>query len=322
MRYLFASVLLLFPTAAIAQCDPVKFLAADITNITLTDELKTAFLQVANKEQYDQASQGGKTSFGYGPYSGSLDYDQAKASARKEAELRQYKYDRQFYVRYLTQRLSPVGAESYSKCLEQDRNSPGLRLWFSRMEGSFYFIKGFWVGRDTEQGVGSLNGDPIAKGFEIIQLPSEWTKGQTYEILAQKSSDVDGVISIKVGKEQAAFVAVRDIPPVQMATSRVESAKLVDIASGGTHDRKSPWVLPQRDKSCVYPSKPGRALLLGSGNVADYKETAAPNTVRWEITTNTPEEFCITFHSSTGDKKVRNTISGRAAAFERYVVGN
>ncbi|MBN8990763.1 MAG: hypothetical protein J0H42_21165 [Rhizobiales bacterium] len=321
-NFCFLVMLLLAPSAVSAQCDPVQFLVSDIQNVAISDEFKTAFLHVATKDQYLKATEGGKTSMAYGAISGSLEYDKAKTSASKEAELRQYKFDRSFYMRYVTQQLSPVGADAYTKCLEQDRNSPGLRLWFSNRDGDFYTIKGFWVGQDTGKGSGELEGTPVTKGFEVIQLPKTWVKGQTLEILLQKPSDVDGVISIKVDGQQRSFVAVRDLPPIQMATNRVDSPKLVSIASGGTHDGKSPSVLPRKETSCVYPSKPDRLLLVGSGSIVDGTEAAAPGTVTKALTTDSPHEICYTFTSMTGDKKVRNSISGRASALERYVLRN
>jgi hypothetical protein len=308
------------PSTAFAECDPVNFLVDDITNVTLTDDVKTAFLQVATKDQYEKATQGGATSFGYGPYQGALNYDQAKTASNKETTLKRFTYNREYYVRYLTQKLSTVGADAYAKCLEQDRSSPGLRIWSSRIEGSFYFLKAFWVGRDGAKGLGAVVGDPVVKGFDPIQIPTEWPKGATQEILLQKLDDGDAVLSLKVSDEAAAFVAVREPPVILMANAKVSSPTLVSIGSGGSSDGKHPVNAPQQKEDCVYPSAQNRVLIPGSGHIADLLEVAAAGTTSAVLTANEPDRICFKFSSSTGDKMVRNTISGRVTAFERYVV--
>jgi hypothetical protein len=321
LRHILAVLTLsLLPQIALAQCDPVDFIVADISNVTMTDDVRTAFLNVATKEQYEKATQGGSTAMKYGPFDGDLNYNNAKAAALKEAELRKYTFDSYHYRRILTQKLSPIGAEAYAKCLEQDRSSPGLRVWFSRVEGPFFFLKAFWVGRDTGQGVGTLEDNPIIRGFEALNIPDEWVKGQTYEMLLQKAGDGDALINLRVSGQSAAFVAARELPPVIMANSRVISSKLVDIGSGGSHDGNIWVVQPKQETDCVQPTAPNRVLLVGSGNVAELKQIAVPETTKWQVTTNEPHEICINFSSMTGAKKIRNSISGRVTALERYVV--
>ncbi|MBX5216469.1 hypothetical protein HJC05_19975 [Rhizobium sp. NLR9a] len=318
---LYLTIASLIPSlASAAECNPVDFLVQDITNVNLTDEVKTAFLLVATKEQYDRATQGGRVKLGYGDLKADIGYDQAKNSALKEASMRKYTYSRDYYVRYLSQVLSPVGGEAYAKCLEQDRQSPGLRLWLDKAEGPYYRLKGFWIGRDTTQGLGYLNDKIATRGFEVIQVDKEWTKGQTYEVVLQKQPDVDAFVSIKVGDESASYISVVPPPPLVMANAKVENPDKVGIGTGGSHDDKSEWNQPKSAVRCVSPTAPGRYLLQGSGNVSELAREGTDERASWQVTKDDPNEICITFRTSTGDKKVRNKISGKAYAFERFVV--
>lgn len=326
MRSVATIFIFLAATSAHAQCDPVDFLVKDITNVTLSDELKTAFLQVATREQYEQATAGGKASLAFGPISGSVDYNQAKTSSTKEASLRKYDYDRNYYLRYITQKLPPKAAEMYSMCLESSMRTSGLRLWLAKKEAKYYYVRGFWVGQDTGKPDGLLEGEPVIRGFQAIQsppIPTKWAKGEVYEILFEKSPEVDGILSLSVGGQTANLVAVGELPIVSMATVKVVSDEpVVSISSGGSSDGNHPVVQPKQQMSCVYPSKPGRALLPGSGNVGDLNVSAVQGRATAVVVRDTPDVICYEFKTSTGDKHQVNSIRGRAIALERYVLPN
>jgi len=300
-------------------------LVKDITNVTLSDELKTAFLQVATKEQYEQATAGGRASLAFGPIAGAVDYNQAKASSIKEASLRKYDYDRSYYLRYLTQKLPPEAAYLYSKCVESNMRTSGLRLWLGKKEAKYYYVRGFWVGQDTGKPDGLLEGEPVIRGFQAIQIPpipTKWTKGEVYEMLFEKSPEVDGILSLSVGGQTANLVAVGELPIVSMANVKVVGDEPVSISSGGSSDGNHPVVQPKQRMSCVYPSKPGRALLPGSGNVGDLSVSAVPGRATAVVVRDTPDVICYEFKTSTGDKHQVNSIQGRAIALERYVLPN
>ncbi|MDZ7855001.1 hypothetical protein [Sphaerotilus sp.] len=149
-----ASLWLACSIADAQTCDPAVFMIKDLSKVVWSESMKIAFLITATKEQYENVRKSWGGDGSYGPYSGSMDYENAKATAIKESHLKKSTYNHDMYVDYLSQKLSSTAAEMYGKCLEQDKERPGVQLWLSRRQGDFYHLKGFWVGFDARMGVG------------------------------------------------------------------------------------------------------------------------------------------------------------------------
>jgi hypothetical protein len=307
-------VLTTIPVAAI--CNPVDFMAKDSTKIIWTDDLKTAFLLTASKEQYEQASKGGATSFGYGGFTGSLDFNQARQSAFKELELQNMTFSHEQYLNLISQRLSPDASIMYSKCLES-LQSPGLRIWLEKKEGNFIILNATWVGGDETKGLGEYDKEPVVREAEIVEKPDTWPKGKRQQIVLKKASDADAYLSISVSGQKYTYIALRDHRPTQMG-SRIVSGEPAQVDSGGTTDGNHPACQPDAQKSCAVPKHPRGYLVVGSGTAIQTKLTGDRNRVGWRVVDDKPEQICIEFYSSTGACPHLTSSSGRASAIERY----
>jgi hypothetical protein len=303
--------------AARSECTPAEFMVKDVTNVLWTEQLKISFLLTATKEQYDSVKTSWGVAGGYGLYSGSLDYDQAKQSALKESQSRKFDYDRSDYLQYSSQRLSPLAAQMYSKCLDENNKGPGLRMWVAKRErGTYYTLNAFWIGDSA--------GDAKAKetfwhveGANLVRKPDpdSWTKGDAQPIAIKKASpDVDAVVTLEVGKKPATLYLLSDLPEPRKIAISVD--KPIGISSGGS-GRNDGWCQRRTNSGCIHPTKTDGYLESGSGHLVDLYKGHESRT-GWNVTRDTPEEICVEVWAATGDCDVELRISGRVAATERY----
>lgn len=147
-KYAFLVALSLFAfERAEAQCLPAEFMSKDVTHVIWTEQLKIAFLLTATREQYEATRKSWNVAGGYGLFYGSLDYDEARSAATKEAQTRKLDYDYSTFLDYTSQRLSPEATKMYADCLEKDKERPGLVIWLGKRErGIYYTLNAFWVG--------------------------------------------------------------------------------------------------------------------------------------------------------------------------------
>jgi hypothetical protein len=301
------------PGIAFAECNPLDFLVKDYKATVVDERTSIAFLKIATKEQYDAATQNIGGSGSYGLISGAGHWDESKQSASKESDLTRFNYDHSYYLNYLSQRLSPAAAAMYTACLEQDKNAIGLRIWLAKRQGEFFTLNTFWVGGDNE-GPATLDSEPILDSLVIVQKPASWPRGKTQQLVVKKAANVDGFIGLSVGKQTQSFVALRDPVTVPILTHVVASDKLMNAHT----TRVSGTVCPAgQDSDCVSPRSPGGSLQVGSASVTDLTSAQAGRAV-WAVTTNTPEQICVSFTVSTGACEAGNSGTARLTAVERY----
>jgi hypothetical protein len=308
-------VLLSFSPAS-SECDPIDFMVQDVQHITVSDEVEIAFLMTATKEQFDSARKSMGAGGAFGRISGNANYGEAKQRAVKEAKATKFDYSRSYYINFLSRQLSPRAAQMYSDCLEKDKERPGLRLWFSKQEGEFFFLKAFWVGGVEVDGIGRYDDEPVLEQLTLVRKPGVWPKGKTQEILVKKARDVDALISLSVGGQTKSLVLPKEPPRIVMQSRAITSGKTMKAAS----TRRSKTVCPSgTDSDCIIPQNPNGSLVPGSGGVTDLQSLDA-RMASYKVTTDTPERICITFTVATGACEFRNEGSARLVATERFPV--
>lgn len=319
MRSLFKSAsavgfLLLSTAGARSECVPAEFMVKDITNITWSEQLKISFLLTATKEQYEAARKSWGVAGGYGLYNGSLNYDEAKQAALKEAQTRKLDYERSQYLQYSSQQLSEKAAEMYSNCLNADKQGAGLRMWVAKRVKTFYTLNAFWIGDNAGEAKARETYWNITGGTLIRKPdPGSWTKGDPQPIDVKKNSPYDDtVVTLEVGKKEKTLYLLGDVPePRKVAISE---SKPIAISSGGS-GREDGWCQRRTSSGCIHPSKPEAYLEPGSGHLVDLSTGGRSG---WSVTRDTPEEICVEVWAATGDCDVEIRISGRVAATERY----
>jgi len=300
--------------AAEEQCDPAKFLFDDRSNVVWTEQLKLSFILTSTKEQYDNTRKSWASSGGYGLYYGSLDYDEAKNAASKEAQSRKFDYSQSDYLNYSEQHLSQTGAKAYSDCLDHLQRGPGLSMWVASRDHNIYTIRAIWVG-DQKEGQGKERAFSM-NNATLIQKPDTWTKGDPKDIVVERRSrDQDARVSMNVSGQTKTVILLADEP--EPRKSVVTGKRVIGISSGGS-DKQDEWCQLRTDSDCVYPDKdkPNAYLEPGSGHLEEQGSTGGGVGVK--ILRDTPEEICVQVWASTGDCRVSVSIHGRPAATERY----
>jgi hypothetical protein len=304
-------------SSAHADCNPIDFLVDDFQNLILTDSIRTAFLLSATRDQYNRLSQANLISLSYAPVSKPLTYDQARQSAERETQFAPFAYSRQDYADFLSQQMSVGAVEKYSSCLETGKSLPGLRVWYSQRKGEYIYLKAFWTGADSNQHVGKLEESQHVDELKIVQMPVEWPRGETQQIVVKRTSSADGLLNFRVGGLEQTFIVLKDPPQIQVGTS-VVGGPVVRITSGGTSDGHSPFCQRRTVSSCVAPQK-GGYLLAGTGDGSDIN-ASTPGRVGKTVTRDTPEQVCVEFWAATAACETEVSIQGRATAIERFPI--
>jgi hypothetical protein len=312
-----ALLLALQPVASRADCDPAQFFLQDIKSVQITDEMKIAFLQSASSSQYKSATDDAGVSLAFGPVAGKLNYDQARESARQEASLRHWSYDRSYYGNMLIKAVSPEAARQYSACLDHDQSTIGLRLSLDHVVGPYAYVHAMWIGQDGGQGTGRLDPDPVYQHVTKIRTPEVWLKGVGQTFVVERDPSSDGLIALGVAGVENSIVIPRDRVETPMRTATVV-AKPIGVSSGGSSDGNSEWVRPHSAAACMTPQHLGGYLVVGSGNVTDMTRTGDASRAYWHVVTDTPQQVCIQIDSSTAAKEHTNSIKVTPIATERY----
>lgn len=304
---------------AVAACDPAAFLVQDHEHVIWTEQQKRSFLLMASKDQYDRAKSSWGGSAAYGPFSGNANYDQAKASALKELSLQAGSLSYQTHLEYTAQHLSPIGADAYGKCLEQDKERPGIQLWLHRREGELYTLRGYWVGLNAQEGTASNATVALADGVTVMMSPSSWPKGLTQEVLVRKrDANTDGVLVLHIGGLSKSLVLIRDVPQIQFASELVVSEPKIVRAGGGKSRDTCGYGGRNEAELCVKPSRPSGYLVPNTIGLVESSTHGGPTEVR--VTRDREDSACVAIRASTGGCEYLVTIQGRASAVERYPV--
>jgi len=304
----------------------------DIQHMTLSDAVKLAFLRTASKEQYDTASAKIGGSLAFGPDEAIISSEQAKRSALKESQLTKFEYNEDFYYDYLSQHLSTVAQQMYSDCLSKEKVGAGLRIWLDHKKGNYWTLNTFWIGTDGGQGIGKLEGQPVVRDAELVpEVPEQWVKGEVQQIVLKRDPKVDGYLSLRVGGQVQAFVALREPDIVPLATEAVVADNGTSVSTGGAGGK----ICPSTPASgCVKPKHDDGYLVVGSGSMIDFASSDGstmpllvpadptkpngPKRGNWDATVNKPEMICLQIVAKTGDCMTSGSISGRVTAIERF----
>lgn len=81
------------------------------------------------------------------------------------------------------QKLSPHGVELYRECLAKDKVTPGLRMWFDKRKGDYFYLSAFWVGSDERTGVGHYDEAPAVDNVDVVQQPPDFPKATPQPIV-------------------------------------------------------------------------------------------------------------------------------------------
>ncbi|MBY5439328.1 hypothetical protein [Rhizobium leguminosarum] len=298
---------------AFADCDPRFYLLQDITKSSYSAEMELAFVLTSTEEEFNKVKQSGGMAGGYGLITGSANYDEAREKARKVATATKFDQRESYAGTYFKQNLSSAAVDALKTCLNNDKQSPGLRVWLDRREGDFLFFGAFWVGTDTAQGVGEYDNEPTIAGGTIASKPSAWVKAQNEQILVQREPNKDLLLSLSVGGKSQGIVVVKDPPVARWDESPVVSARLMAATSFGPN----PGCKAGIAEDCIYPTKPGGMLEVGSQFIVDHTST---DEVRFSktFTDLTPERMCVKITQSTGGCEWQEVGKGRLSAREKF----
>jgi hypothetical protein len=101
--------------------------------------------------------------------------------------------------------------------------------------------------------------------------------------------------------------------PRKLGQNEVEVfGSAVSISSGGSQLS----CIARSVTSCVTPEHGGE-LVPNTGKAVDVKVTEPPH-ASWNVVKDGPSEICVEFRVATGACEMTNTLTGRAAAIERY----
>jgi hypothetical protein len=310
-------VAVVFPAKGQAQCDIRSFMVQNITSFQESDETILAFLLTASEKEYDNAKTGlshaGSWLGPYGLFDDKTTYSQAKEKAHEIAQAINFNYQHTYAASYFNQQASGEALNAYVQCLNKNKNSPGLPIWLAQRNGDFFTYQAFWVGADTTQPLGKIEGTPNISGVDIISFPDTWVKGAEQPIVLKRKGNVDFYLGFKVSGQSNAIYAVPDPPPEptwQKAT--VISNKQLTAASHGTGEACG----GSSDSDCIYPAHPAGFFVPGTRTVSP--NTTDPHNYGEKYTADRPDQICVTISQSTGDCQQTQVAKGRLQAIERY----
>lgn len=95
--------------------------------------------------------------------------------------------------------------------------------------------------------------------------------------------------------------------------------KKVGVSDGGTSDGTKAFA--KSSGACMVPLNGGELVPDAGGKFGQFVPTSQSNPARatFEVTANTPEQYCVRVTAATGDKRVREVIEGELHARERFV---
>jgi hypothetical protein len=299
-------------SAAKADCDIKDFLVKDVVSLNQSGSTQLAFVLTATESQYDNAKKNMDTGADvFGLFSGNLNYGQAEEKAHQIAQATKFNYDSSYASSYLSQTVSGKALDDYIACLQNDKNSPGLRLWVNSTSGIYSTINGFWVGANTLTPSAKYDAPPIIDGGTLIGQPDEWVKGQTYPF-AVKSGSKDGFyLNMKVGGEPNTLIVVPKPPEVIWLKQPVVSSKKLSAASTYSNPCTA-----TSDSDTIYPLHPGGYFVSGTRTI--NRSTTDAGHYGEQFTVDRPNQVSVTMTQSTGACELRQFATGQLQAIETY----
>ncbi len=307
---LFVSALALMAAASSgrADCNVKDFIVEDVVSLQKSGGMQLAFVLTATESEYKAAKKNLDTGADvYGLFSGDLNYAQAQQRASQIATATKFNYESSYANSYLSQTVSGQALNAYVKCLEFDKQTPGLRLWLEETKGKYYTIKGFWVGAGT----GKYDEPPVIDGGTLVGPPTSWRSGET-QTFAVKSDSMDGFyLTMKVGGEGYVLVAVPNPPDVIWLKQPVVSSKKLSVASTFSNPCSEGQV-----SDSIYPLHSGGHFVANTRTV--NHSTNDPSHYSEKFTVDSPDQVSVTLTQNTGDCNRRGVASGQLEAIETY----
>jgi hypothetical protein len=281
------------------KCNPVDFLVSENTDLLKNDIVQLAFVQVANKEQWDRAKQGGKLD---GTGYGGLSFQQAKDKGKKESEAVQFalKEDQSYHL--IANRISTVGGNAYARCLENE--AAGISVWLDKDAGEYIAVKVKFRPRDADFRVRP----PVLRNFRLTsRLPNKFIPQDPQTLNFRRLSDRAGTIEVYIGKESGSLL----FPPVPKAvTYETVPFKSREVASAtqAFRVRRAPAGI---DEKCTNPPT-GWTFVRGSA-LAIMTVTTVPSNYA-TIIKDEEQIICWRATALTGDRRIYAHVEAIAVA--------
>jgi hypothetical protein len=306
-----AALLITAASVAKADCNIRDFIVQDVVSIQQSGTTQLAFVLTATESEYQRAKTnltGGGDVFGL--FSGNLTFGQAKERAREIAQATRFDYMTSYASSYLSQTTSGRALDSYVQCLENDKNSPGLRLWIQKREGDYFTIRGFWIGANTNTPEAKLDAKLI-DGGRLIGEPDLWKKGKTEEFVVKRESSTGFYLNMKVGGETKTIVAIADPPAVVWLKQVVTSPRTLTVMSTYSNPCSGTSV-----EDTIRPVHPGGYFVANTRTT--NHTTNDPGHYSETFTVDRPDQVTVRVVQSTGACELRGSATVRLEAMETF----
>lgn len=295
------------------DCDPRAFMIQNITSIQQSGETELAFVLTSSRQEFDSVKKSGGLSGSYGLISGSANYDEAKQKAEQIAQSINFDYRQSSASSIFLQQISPVAAAAYSECLNKNRETQGLTLWFQKKEGDYVTLRAFWVG-NKDQATAAFDEDPVVDGGEIVAKPKAWSKAHSEKIVVKQNPGEDLFVSLAVGGETNSIIVVKAPPTVVWQQGPVSAAPPpMRACSHGPN----PGCTAGQAGQCVEATHPGGRFLDDTWAVAN-KTSSDPSRYKEKFEKKGLGKVCVTIEQDTGACEVNQCAGGVLTATETY----
>lgn len=314
-KFLFLVAALLSGAAreASADCDPRAFLVMEIKTISQTFEQELAFVLTANEQEYETAKKSMGGSGGYGLISGSLNYTQAQERARSIAQSIRFDYKTSYALNYFAQTISGEALNAYVRCLERDKERPGLTLWLHERTGDFFKFRAFWVGVNGLDAAAKWDAAPTIDGGRVVSKPEAWLRGKTEEIVIKRDGNVDMLLDLKVGGQTRSAVVVKDPPAFVWKIRSVLSPNLLTARTSGP----DPGCEAGSVTDCIVTTTPNGFFVPNSAAMVEGT-TSQQRQYSQQFFIDAPNQICVRMNQSTTSCQVSQVAQGRLMALEKF----
>lgn len=295
------------------DCDPRAFMIQNITSIQQSGETELAFVLTSNREEFESVKKSGGLGGSYGLISGSANYDEAKQKAEQIAQSIKFDYHQSYASSVFLQAISPVAAAAYSDCLNKNRETPGLALWFEKAEGDFVTLRAFWVGKDVTKGTAQYDEDPIVSGGTVVAKPTTWTKAKAEKIVVKRNAGEDLFVSLDVGGETNSVIVVKSPPAVEWQQVSVTNLTPMQACSHGPN----PGCSAGQASQCIDATHPGGRFVDNTWAITNGT-SSDPARYTEAYDKKGPSKVCVKIAQNTGGCEVNQCATGQLTAVETY----
>ncbi|CAD7036186.1 hypothetical protein RHAB21_02493 [Pseudorhizobium halotolerans] len=295
------------------ECDPRSFMIQNISSIQQSGETELAFVLTSSREEFETVKKSGGLAGSYNLISGSANYDEAKQKAEQIAQSIRFDYRQSYASSIFLQAISPLATAAYSECLNKNRETPGLALWFEKMEGDYVTLRAFWIGRNVNLATAEYDEDPVVGGGEIVAQPRTWTKAKAEKIVVKRTPGEDLFVSLAVGGETNSVIVVKSPPAVLWQQASVTAPSPMQACSHGPN----PGCSAGEAKQCVDATRPGGRFVENTWAITN-RTTSDPSTYGENFEKRGSSKICVTMTQGTGACEVTQCAVGQLTAVETY----